>query len=61
MYNSDRSGVVRQDKAKEPRPRDGWRSGSSADSERQEKEAPEKKEERVRLVQIKGKVRPVRI
>ncbi len=61
MYNSDRSGVVRQSKGKEPRPRDGWRSGSSGDSEKQEKAVPEKKEERVRLVQVRGKIRPVRV
>ena len=60
-YNKDRYGVVRQDKDKEPRPRDGWRSGSSGDSGKQEKAAPEKKVERVKLVQVKGKIKPMRI
>ena len=59
MYDNDRNGVEIQGKDKEPRPRDGWRSGSSGDTAKQEKEASGKKEGRVRLVQIKGKIKPV--
>ena len=61
MYKEDRCGIARQVKGREPRPRDGWRSGSSGDSGKQEKAAPEKKVERVKLVQLKGRIKPIRI
>ncbi len=60
MYDSDRNGVERQVKDRERLPRDGWRSGSSSDTVKPEK-AVAKEKVRVRLVQVEGKIKPVRM
>ena len=56
-YKGDRNGTARQVKGREPRPYDGWRSGSSGENAKPEKAAVKK--ERVRLVQIDGKIKPM--
>ena len=61
MYRNDRNGVAKQGKDREPRPHDGWRSGSSSDTAKQEEAKIGKKEGRVRLVQSKGKIKPKRM
>ncbi len=58
MYNGERSGVARQVKGEKPRPYDERRSGSSGDSVKPEKQVAGKKE-RVRLVQVDGKIKLV--
>ncbi len=59
MYKSDRNGIARQVKGREPRPYDGWRSGSSGDTAKQEKTTDKKEKERMRLVQVDGRIKPV--
>ena len=58
-YKGDRNGIARQVKGREPRTFDGWRSGSSGDTVKPEKAAVNEKKERVRLVQVDGKIKTV--
>ena len=58
-YKGDRNGIARQVKGREPRTFDGWRSGSSGDTAKQEKTTVKKEKERMRLVQVDGNVKPV--